>query len=144
MCGIAGYLARTDGDAPIGDVLLDMLGALGRRGPDSAGLALFGAGEPDGEVCGVRLPEAVDPEISEAKLLDRIDRVARVIRHRRVDRFVRLVVERTSEIPDFLAQVERPSDGFEVLSLGRRRRQLPRDLPSARHPREADLPDPLS
>lgn len=120
MCGIAGYLARTDGDAPVGAVLLDMLGALGRRGPDSAGLAMFGRGEPDGQVCGVRLPDEVDPEISEAKLLDRIARVGRVIRHRRVDRFVRLVIERSSELPEFLAQIERRSDGFEVLSLGRR------------------------
>jgi glutamate synthase domain-containing protein 1 len=120
MCGIAGYLARSDEVAPVGAVLLDMLGALGRRGPDSAGLAMFGRGEPDGSVCCVRLPDAVDPEISEAKLLDRVARVGRVIRHRRVDRLVRLVIERSSELSDFLAQIERPSDGFEVVSLGRR------------------------
>ena len=29
MCGIAGYLAKNDGDAPVGAVLLDMLGAPG-------------------------------------------------------------------------------------------------------------------
>ena len=120
MCGIAGYLARTDGDAPVGAVLLDMLVALGRRGPDSAGLAMFGRGEPDGEVCGVRLPDEADPEVSEARLLDRVAPVGRVIRHRRVDRLVRLVIERSSDLPEFLAQVERRSDGFEVVSLGRR------------------------
>ncbi len=119
MCGIAGYLARTDDDAPVGAVLMDMLGALGRRGPDSAGLAMFGRGEPDGEVCGVRLPDEVEPEIAEAKLMERMSLVASVVRHRRVDRLVRLVIDRSAELPDFLAHIERRSDGFEVVSLGR-------------------------
>ena len=45
MCGIAGYLSRSTGststDEPVGRILLDMLTGLARRGPDSAGLALF-------------------------------------------------------------------------------------------------------
>jgi glutamate synthase domain-containing protein 1 len=44
MCGIIGYLDKRAGpDAPVGRVLLDMLQALSCRGPDSAGVAVFGA-----------------------------------------------------------------------------------------------------
>src|SRR5262245_49701873 len=46
MCGIIGYLDKKAGPkAPIGRVLLNMLQALGCRGPDSAGVALFGPPE---------------------------------------------------------------------------------------------------
>src|SRR5579859_6329142 len=44
MCGIVGYLDRTDGgQGPVGKTILGMLQALECRGPDSAGVALFGA-----------------------------------------------------------------------------------------------------
>ena len=43
MCGIVGYLDKHDRtDSPVGRTLLDMLQALSCRGPDSAGVALFG------------------------------------------------------------------------------------------------------
>src|SRR5690349_5219983 len=47
MCGIAGYLRKEPGSPATGAVLLEMLRALGVRGPDSAGVALFGP--PSGE-----------------------------------------------------------------------------------------------
>jgi glutamate synthase domain-containing protein 1 len=48
MCGIIGYLDKRAGPgAPVGRVLLDMLWALSCRGPDSAGVALFGAPAPE-------------------------------------------------------------------------------------------------
>jgi glutamate synthase domain-containing protein 1 len=43
MCGIVGYLDKRDRtDCPLGQILLSMLQALSCRGPDSAGVALFG------------------------------------------------------------------------------------------------------
>ena len=43
MCGIVGYLDRTnDGLGTLGEAILGMLQALECRGPDSAGVALFG------------------------------------------------------------------------------------------------------
>ncbi len=43
MCGIIGYLDKLGGaEAPVGRVLLSMLQALSCRGPDSAGVAIFG------------------------------------------------------------------------------------------------------
>ncbi|HMC64858.1 MAG TPA: hypothetical protein VKI65_07950, partial [Gemmataceae bacterium] len=43
MCGIIGFLDKRGGtERPIGGTLLNMLQALGCRGPDSAGVAIFG------------------------------------------------------------------------------------------------------
>src|SRR5688572_21382075 len=47
MCGIIGFLDKRGGERPLGLTLLAMLRALGCRGPDSAGVAVFGPpGEP--------------------------------------------------------------------------------------------------
>jgi glutamate synthase domain-containing protein 1 len=54
MCGIVGYLDKTNDDhAPVGCAILGMLRALGCRGPDSAGVAIFGP--PAGERYAVRV-----------------------------------------------------------------------------------------
>ncbi len=43
MCGILGYFRKGAGTDPqLGATMLSMLEALGRRGPDSAGVALVG------------------------------------------------------------------------------------------------------
>ena len=42
MCGIVGFFEkRPDARAPVGKLLLSLLTPLGRRGPDSAGAALY-------------------------------------------------------------------------------------------------------
>ena len=46
MCGIVGFLDKTqNSNAPVGKTILAMLTALGVRGPDSAGVALYGPPE---------------------------------------------------------------------------------------------------
>ena len=120
MCGIAGFLNRRTADGDVGRVLTAMLDALGRRGPDSAGLALYGAGEPEGEVCWVKLPDRVDPDFAAAALLERMASVAHVASHRRVGQLVRAVVERTGSAHEFCEPLERGPVSCEVVSLGRR------------------------
>jgi len=45
MCGIVGFLDKThNAHAAVGSVLFAMLRALRCRGPDSAGVALYGSG----------------------------------------------------------------------------------------------------
>src|SRR6266446_3018860 len=61
MCGISAYFDKSGALAPIGATLLDMLGALGRRGPDSAGLAVWGEAV-DGLV--VRVALAGRPDVA--------------------------------------------------------------------------------
>ena len=50
MCGIVGYLRKAGckDPRPVGTVVLEMLRALSVRGPDSAGVALYGRGEGEG------------------------------------------------------------------------------------------------
>lgn len=117
MCGIVGYFHKNGDDQPVGSVLLDMLTALARRGPDSAGVALFGP-EAKGEICWIKLPEDAAPEESEAIALQRIGATGRALSSRRVGSLVRAIVERSGTIHELCKHVER--DGFEVISLGRR------------------------
>lgn len=118
MCGIAGYLHRTSDAAPIGRVLLTMLEALGKRGPDSAGLALFGAPEPAGEICWIKMPEDASPAEGERDVELRLAAVARTIRSARHGGLIRAVVVRNATVREFCETVER-GVGFEVVSLGR-------------------------
>jgi len=46
MCGILGYFDKQSTTAPIGRTIFDMLAALSCRGPDSVGVALYGADDP--------------------------------------------------------------------------------------------------
>jgi glutamine phosphoribosylpyrophosphate amidotransferase len=47
MCGIVGFLDKRGGTRPVGRALLALLDALACRGPDSAGVAVFGPRQPD-------------------------------------------------------------------------------------------------
>src|SRR5688572_24678392 len=53
MCGIVGWFDKSDDAAPVGASVLAMLSALGCRGPDSAGIALWGP-EADGLIVRVK------------------------------------------------------------------------------------------
>ena len=58
MCGIAGFLDKTgDEHGALGCTILKMLHAVGCRGPDSAGVALFGSPDRDGFLIRVKLGE---------------------------------------------------------------------------------------
>jgi len=118
VCGIAGYFHKTGGDEPIGSVLLAMLTALARRGPDSAGVALYGRGEPRGEIGWIKLREAEDVDRSEEVTLDRLSRAGRVLSHARRGLLLRVVLEREMAVRDLCERIER--DGVEVISLGTR------------------------
>ncbi|MBI4220466.1 MAG: glutamine phosphoribosylpyrophosphate amidotransferase [Chloroflexi bacterium] len=96
-----------------------MLEALGQRGPDSAGLALFGPGSPRFEVCRIRLPEDRDQEEASAEALARLTPVSRVRRHSLSGGMVRVELERTAPTADFCQQIETRESGLEIVSLGR-------------------------
>ena len=59
MCGIVGYLDKTNNElAEIGQIIFRMLTALGRRGPDSAGVALYSHVHDGDMVLRVKLGES--------------------------------------------------------------------------------------
>ncbi|HEV8440105.1 MAG TPA: glutamine phosphoribosylpyrophosphate amidotransferase [Methylomirabilota bacterium] len=74
MCGIVGYFSKTDGPRTTGATLLGMLGALGRRGPDSAGVAVWGQAV-DGMLVRVA---ARDRELTKSQTSDLLRRARRV------------------------------------------------------------------
>ncbi len=55
MCGIAGFFQKSSGNVAVGHVVLNMLKALACRGPDSAGVALYGAPQAGRVVVRVKL-----------------------------------------------------------------------------------------
>jgi methylamine---glutamate N-methyltransferase subunit A len=120
MCGIAGYLSKTGGDGPVGRTMLAMLDALGRRGPDSSGIALFRAQPLEMEVCWIRLPvDDPHPGATEVELRARIEPVARIERMERDHDLVRLELLRHTDVAGLRAAIERPGEEVEIVSLGR-------------------------
>ena len=62
MCGIAGYLDKSNNEqAPVGQIIFKMLNALGRRGPDSAGVAIYSHALDGDLALRVKLGEQAEP-----------------------------------------------------------------------------------
>ena len=120
MCGLVGYLdKRSNVKAPLGEALYQMASGLCRRGPDSAGVALYGATQADRLKLRVKLGEHGDLRAEGRKLADGLSRVARVIESETIAEYQRLVVE-TSCDPKLLERtIEEIAPQYEVVSLGR-------------------------
>jgi glutamate synthase domain-containing protein 1 len=117
MCGIAGFLDRSDDrDPPTGAALLRMLTALGCRGPDSAGIALWGRGGAD-LLVRVKLGDGGDLETRRREVLRQARRVTRVRASTRQGSLLRLVVAKVE--PRALAEaIEAVAGDVEVMSVG--------------------------
>jgi len=118
MCGIIGFLdKRGQQQRTLGATLLRMLESLSCRGPDSAGVALFGLRQA-GWILQVKLPENADAESSAHTLLAALKEEGMVLRHEVVGAYVRLEIAGSVEASalerDLLARV--PSS--EIVSLG--------------------------
>jgi glutamate synthase domain-containing protein 1 len=115
MCGIIGFLDKRSGAAPpIGSTLLAMLEALSCRGPDSAGVALFGPRQPFW-IAQVKLPDHVDPNTGAETVLNALLGTIAVIQHRTVGAYLRLEVMNPVGLEErLIAQVP----GAEIVSLG--------------------------
>ncbi len=117
MCGIAGYFDKSGALGTIGATLSGMLGALGRRGPDSAGVAVWGEAL-DGLVARVALGERSDPEAIGRELLRRARRLAPVRGVVARGRILRFEIKKV-DVDALVAALERDA-GVEVVSLGQR------------------------
>src|SRR5271163_2042276 len=70
MCGIVGYLDKTASHCgALGQTVLGMLNALGCRGPDSAGVALYGESDDSKLIARVALGAKKDFVATAAKAL---------------------------------------------------------------------------
>lgn len=119
MCGIVGFFdKRPAGAAPVGKIMLSLLTALGRRGPDSAGAALYG--DPRGLVVRVKLGERGDLAPRAAEVTERARGLSRVTAGEVQGHYLRLVVEAIPDVRDFEAALEAVHSEVEVVSVGRR------------------------
>lgn len=119
MCGIAGYLSKREDPEPVGRIMLDMLTSLARRGPDSAGMALFRSEPAHRDACWIRLPETGDPVAHEREILAGLATVGKVGNVERHHGLLRVELATVAGPAEIRAAAERGSDDVEVVSLGR-------------------------
>ena len=117
MCGIVGVFYKGAGaTGPVGQMMTDMCDQLFRRGPDSAGVALYGMPVADGFVVRVDL-DRPDLDVAEGEVLAAADSVTSVKDAKRTSRSLRLVVSGDAE--GKLADViEERVGGARVFSVG--------------------------
>lgn len=120
MCGIVGYLNRSGSgsSAPIGAILLGMLKSLDCRGPDSAGVAIFGPTRTPHLKLRIKLNGA-------ANLADSADRVRGIVSDRvpvlesaTVQEYLQLLVGPVQDAESLLPPLEKDLDDFELVSGG--------------------------
>ena len=121
MCGIVGYLNRSGSgsSAPIGSILLGMLKSLDCRGPDSAGVAIFGPARTPNLKLRIKLN-------GHANLADSADRVRAIVSERvpvlesaTVQEYLQLLVGPVQDAASLLPPLEKDLDDFELVSAGR-------------------------
>jgi glutamate synthase domain-containing protein 1 len=113
MCGIVGYLDKKNSpEYPIGRTLLGMLQALSCRGPDSAGVALFGS--PSDWHIRLSAPERLDSKA----FIDLIRKLGVAV-HRHYDNGVYdAIVSKRADIVPLEDQIQLDLPGTEVICLG--------------------------
>jgi glutamate synthase domain-containing protein 1 len=120
MCGIVGYLDKTRSNAGVlGCTVLGMLNALGCRGPDSAGVALYGDNPDSLLVAQVALGNQRDFSASASKVLAVAGKFAAVSDSTITDCYLRFHIGGTAAIQPLINAVESVEPGTEVVSLGR-------------------------
>jgi glutamate synthase domain-containing protein 1 len=120
MCGIVGYLDKIGAEGGnVGGVLLGMLNALACRGPDSAGVALFGARQSGQLVAQVKLGDNGNGTAR----ADEIKIIAEKFGGREFTQtgaYLRFVFGETDDLKPFITGVEGAGRDVEVVSVGRR------------------------
>jgi glutamate synthase domain-containing protein 1 len=118
MCGIAGYLSKRADPEPVGQIMLDMLTALARRGPDSAGMALYRSEPAHQQACWIRMSQDPDDAEDERRVLAALAVLADVgqVEHRAG--LVRVEFSTEADAGAIRLAIEAGSRDVEVVSLG--------------------------
>ena len=114
MCGIVGFLDKTKNRTTIGKIVLQMLDALGARGPDSAGVALYGQKKDKGMVVQIKLGKQKEATL----IVEQLEEFGSISEVKIVAEYLRLVISLEVDIASFLKVVESLDQGIEVVSLG--------------------------
>jgi len=120
MCGIVGYLDKCGNpDTPLGDILYRMLTTLSCRGPDSAGVAMFGNSQGDW-ILRIKLGEHGDFSEKGCAVAEGLRKLLAVREHRVEAEYLRAVVAPVSDVSDLIHKVEGLAQGLELVSAGTR------------------------
>src|SRR5262245_14883246 len=120
MCGIMGYFDKTGRrDAELGMTMLRMLTALGRRGPDSAGVALYARRADGAYRVRVKLGEHGDLQERAVAVLQCIRALATIYEHEHTEEYLRLALDFTGDPQALQARIEAVHPEIEVISCGR-------------------------
>jgi glutamine phosphoribosylpyrophosphate amidotransferase len=129
VCGIAGYLDKTKNEqAPVGQIIFKMLEALGRRGPDSAGVAIFNSHHDGDYVLRVKMGDesqhaaALGAQHYDRKgkqIAERVQSLGTVGEVATTAEYLRLAVDYAGDAQQLERLVEANDPEVEVVSLGR-------------------------
>ncbi len=120
MCGIVGFFAKDGGQAEVGQTILGMLRALGCRGPDSAGVALFGAPDDGRFVVRVKLGDEGDLESRARQIAGRLEAFHGVSQFSTTASYARFLVGGETDLNRLTSSIESLDKDFEVVSIGHR------------------------
>jgi glutamate synthase domain-containing protein 1 len=120
MCGIVGFFAKEGAQVEVGRTVLAMLRALGCRGPDSAGVALFGPPDDNRYIVRVKLGDHGDLGARARRLADRLEAVGGVSLFSTTASYARFLVSGDTDLAALTAAIESLDKDFEVVSLGHR------------------------
>ena len=119
MCGIMGYFDKTgERHAELGATMMRMLRALGRRGPDSAGVAFY-TDHGGAAALRIKLGDGGDYGARAAEIRQRVGALARIQESDQNSEYLRLVLDQAGDPRGLQAIVEGVDPHVEVISLGR-------------------------
>src|SRR5579859_4245561 len=119
MCGIVGFFAKDGGgQAEIGQTIVGMLRALGCRGPDSAGVALYGAPDDGRFAVRVKLGDAGDLESRAHRIISRLESFSGVSHFSTIGAYARFLVSGDTDLKQLTNAIESLDKDVEVVSLG--------------------------
>jgi glutamate synthase domain-containing protein 1 len=116
VCGIVGFFDKAEGTAPVGATVLGMLSSLGCRGPDSAGIALWGP-KADGLILRVKPGDGADATARASEITRRVSALGRTRMSKASGPLLRLEVAK-AEPADLARAIEEVAPDVEVVSMG--------------------------
>ena len=120
MCGIVGFFAKSGEQAEAGATILGMLRALGCRGPDSTGVALFGAANDGNFVVRVKLGDHGDLKIQARRLAENLAALDGCRDFSSSGAYARFLASGETDLDVLASSIESLDKDFEVVSIGRR------------------------
>jgi glutamate synthase domain-containing protein 1 len=120
MCGIVGYFRKSGSEGPLGEVMLRMITALGCRGPDSTGLALYGGKRRAGAVVRVKLAEGKEDGPQAKAIVRALEAVTDIKVSALAGSVLRVELGNGASAAAVERAVLRSAPGSEVFSIGRR------------------------